>query len=41
MSEPRGAASGSSPVHLKRALKLWHLIIIGIVIIQPIAPMGF
>jgi len=28
------------PVTLKRALSLWHLIIIGIVIVQPIAPMG-
>src|SRR6202012_3402845 len=25
--------------HLKRALKLWHLIVYGIVIIQPTAPM--
>src|SRR5436305_14534067 len=25
---------------LRRSLKLWHLIIIGIVIIQPVAPMG-
>ncbi len=33
-------ASDSSPVRLKRALSLWNLIIIGIVIIQPIAPMG-
>jgi putrescine importer len=32
--------SYSSPVRLKRALSLWNLIIIGIVIIQPIAPMG-
>ena len=31
---------GSSPARLKRALTLWNLIIIGIVIIQPIAPMG-
>jgi len=30
-----------SPVTLKRTLHLWDLIIIGIVIIQPIAPMGF
>jgi amino acid transporter len=29
-----------SPVTLKRTLHLWDLIIIGIVIIQPIAPMG-
>ena len=33
-------ASAASPLKLKRALKLWDLIIIGIVIIQPIAPMG-
>ncbi|HKV05451.1 MAG TPA: APC family permease [Candidatus Acidoferrales bacterium] len=32
--------SRSSPVSLKRSLSLWNLIIIGIVIIQPIAPMG-
>src|SRR5215472_6605989 len=30
----------TSPLRLKRALGLWDLIIIGIVIIQPIAPMG-
>src|ERR1700752_3832722 len=29
-----------TPVKLKRTLTLWNLIIIGIVIIQPIAPMG-
>jgi putrescine importer len=29
-----------SPARLRRALSLWNLIIIGIVIIQPIAPMG-
>jgi len=26
--------------HLKRSLKLWHLVVYGIVIIQPTAPMG-
>ncbi|HLV93960.1 MAG TPA: APC family permease [Candidatus Acidoferrales bacterium] len=31
---------GASPAKLKRVLGLWDLIIIGIVIIQPIAPMG-
>ncbi len=36
----RSQLSDSSPVRLKRALSLWNLIIIGIVIIQPIAPMG-
>jgi putrescine importer len=35
MSEP-----AASPIKLKRVLGLWDLIIIGIVIIQPIAPMG-
>lgn len=29
-----------SPASLKRSLRLWDLIIIGIVIVQPIAPMG-
>jgi putrescine importer len=33
-------ATASSPATLKRSLGLWDLIIIGIVIIQPIAPMG-
>jgi putrescine importer len=37
-SEP--SQSASSPVRLRRVLGLWDLIIIGIVIIQPIAPMG-
>src|SRR6202050_2334906 len=36
-SQPQSA---SPPVRLKRALSLWNLIIIGIWIIQPIAPMG-
>jgi putrescine importer len=40
MNEPSVAVSVAPPVQLKRALKLWDLIIIGIVIIQPIAPMG-
>src|SRR5208282_1053870 len=34
------AAGASSPASLRRALSLWNLIIIGIVIVQPIAPMG-
>ncbi|HTS11659.1 MAG TPA: APC family permease [Candidatus Limnocylindrales bacterium] len=34
------AETSASPAKLKRALGLWDLIIIGIVIIQPIAPMG-
>jgi len=40
MNDSKGSSSPVAPVHLKRALKLWDLIIIGIVIIQPIAPMG-
>ena len=32
-------STGTAP-HLKRSLKLWHLIIYGIIIIQPTAPMG-
>ena len=36
-----GVAVGSDEAPaLKRSLKLWHLIVYGIVIIQPIAPMG-
>ena len=34
------SAGPSSPAILRRSLSLWHLIIIGIVIVQPIAPMG-
>lgn len=40
MSESSQAAAAAAPVRLKRVLTLWDLIIIGIVIIQPIAPMG-
>ena len=29
-----------SPARLRRSLTLWHLVVIGIIIIQPIAPMG-
>jgi putrescine importer len=39
MSTPTIPA-GNAPVKLRRVLGLWDLIIIGIVIIQPIAPMG-
>lgn len=39
MSVETTAAAGS-PVRLRRSLTLWHLVIIGIIIIQPIAPMG-
>jgi amino acid transporter len=34
------STAGSAAPRLKRSLKLWHLIIIGLVIIQPTAPMG-
>src|SRR5215469_12678305 len=40
MSQTGVTTSASAPVQLKRALNLRDLIIIGIVIIQPIAPMG-
>jgi putrescine importer len=40
MNELSQAAASAAPVRLKRVLTLWDLIIIGIVIIQPIAPMG-
>ncbi len=40
MMAAESMANAASPVRLKRALGLWDLIIIGIVIIQPIAPMG-
>jgi putrescine importer len=39
MSTP-AVTPGNAPVKLRRVLGLWDLIIIGIVIIQPIAPMG-
>ncbi len=34
------AQPGASAPQLKRTLKLWHLIVYGIIIIQPTAPMG-
>jgi len=40
MNNLNGAVLATGTVQLRRALKLWDLIIIGIVIIQPIAPMG-
>lgn len=39
MSSPTAATPGST-THLRRALTLWNLIIIGIIIVQPTAPMG-
>jgi len=40
MNDLNGAVLATGTVQLRRALKLWNLIIIGVVIIQPIAPMG-
>jgi len=37
---PSAGPGPSSPARLKRSLTLWNLIILGIVIVQPIAPMG-
>lgn len=37
---PLSEAQTTAAPHLKRSLKLWHLIVYGIVIIQPTAPMG-
>jgi amino acid transporter len=34
------AAAESHPAHLKRALRLWHIVIYGVIIIQPTAPMA-
>ncbi len=40
MSTPASSPTVTSAPRLKRALTLWNLIIIGIIIIQPTAPMG-
>jgi putrescine importer len=37
---PSSTSTGSEVLHLDRALGLWNLIVIGMVIIQPTAPMG-
>ena len=39
-AETDSLQSAATAPHLKRTLKLWHLIIYGIIIIQPTAPMG-
>lgn len=39
-AETDSLQSTTTSPHLKRTLKLWHLIIYGIIIIQPTAPMG-
>jgi amino acid transporter len=39
-SNTASTPAGTGPVRLHRALGLWHLIIIGMVIVQPTAPMG-
>jgi putrescine importer len=40
MSTGTTSSAVNQPVRLRRSLKLWNLIIIGIIIIQPTAPMG-
>ncbi len=40
MSAGPTSSIAEQPVRLRRSLKLWNLIIIGIIIIQPTAPMG-
>lgn len=40
MSAEAAAAPSSAPIGLKRTLTLWDLVFYGIVLIQPIAPMG-
>jgi hypothetical protein len=40
MSSTPGTTSSIETPRLKRALTLWNLVIIGIIIIQPTAPMG-
>ncbi len=39
-ANPSSSVVDQSGAHLRRSLKLWNLIIIGIIIIQPTAPMG-
>ena len=36
---PTGTTSSSSPLRLRRSLTLWDLILYGIIVIQPTAPM--
>lgn len=40
MATSQSSASAQSPSGLRRSLKLWHLILYGIIIIQPTAPMS-
>ncbi len=40
MSTANVVQTGATTPQLKRTLKLWHLIVYGIIIIQPTAPMG-
>src|SRR5882724_3418274 len=39
MSTSPTATSSASPQQLRRTLTLWHLIIYGIIVVQPVAPM--
>jgi putrescine importer len=40
MSSTQPAKAASSPAHLRRALTLWDLILYGVIVIQPVAPMS-
>ncbi|HLK19248.1 MAG TPA: APC family permease [Bryobacteraceae bacterium] len=40
MSSTQPAKSGSSTAHLRRALTLWDLILYGVIVLQPVAPMS-
>lgn len=40
MSSPSSTGGPQQAVGLRRSLKLWHLVVYGIIIIQPTAPMG-
>ncbi len=40
MTAPDQVQTGTTAPKLKRSLKLWHLVVYGIIIIQPTAPMG-
>ena len=38
--DPTSTASSASPARLRRALTLWDLILYGVIVIQPVAPMS-
>src|SRR6266404_227115 len=39
MSTSPNATASAAPQHLRRTLTLWHLIVYGIIVVQPVAPM--